>query len=172
MAIQLAKHLGAHVSTTASTDTHAWLTALGADCCIDYKNQDFTQACAPFDAVLDSQGGAILLRSIAHTQAGGAVVSIGDVPTPEVADDLGKPLLKPVFWWLSRKPRAPARKAGVHYRYWFMREDGAQLAMLLGMLETGALKVRIAQEFALKDCIAALQLSEAGRVRGKIVVRA
>ena len=170
LAIQLAKHLGAHVTTTASTDTHAWLTELGADSCIDYKSQDFTALCAPFDAVLDTQGGAILLRSIAHTKAGGAVVSIGDVPTPEVAGDLGKPLLKPVFWWLSRKPRAQARAAGVRYRYWFMREDGAQLAMLLDMLERGALKVKIAQEFALNDCIAALQLSEAGRVRGKIVV--
>lgn len=65
-----------------------------------------------------------------------------------------------------------ARKAGVRYRYWFMREDGAQLSMLLGMLETGALKVKIAQEFTLDNCIAALALSESGRVRGKIVVRA
>ena len=170
LAIQLAKNLGAHVSTTASSDTHAWLTELGADCCIDYKSQDFTQLCAPFDAVLDSQGGEILLRSIAHTKAGGAVVSIGDVPTPEVASELGKPLLKPVFWWLSRKPRAQARVAGVRYRYWFMREDGAQLGMLLGMLERRALKVKIAQEFALKDCIAALALSESGRVRGKVVL--
>ena len=170
LAIQLAKYLGAQVTTTASRDTHAWLTELGADCCIDYKSQDFSTLCAPFDAVLDTQGGAILLRSITHTKAGGAVVSIGDVPTPEVATDLGKPLLKPVFWWLSRKPRAQARAAGVRYRYWFMREDGTQLAMLLGMLESGALKVKIAQEFALNDCIAAMQLSEAGRVRGKIVV--
>jgi NADPH:quinone reductase-like Zn-dependent oxidoreductase len=170
LAIQLAKQLGAHVTTTASSDTHTWLTELGADCCIDYKTQDFTALCAPFDAVLDTQGGAILLRSIGHTKAGGAVVSIGDVPTPEVASDLGKPLLKPVFWWLSRKPRAQARAAGVRYRYWFMREDGTQLAMLLGLLERGALKVKIAQEFALNDCIAALQLSEAGRVRGKIVL--
>lgn len=171
LAIQLAKHLGAHVSTTASTDTHAWLTELGAECCIDYKSQDFTQLCEPFDAVLDTQGGAILLRSITHTRPGGAVVSIGDAPTPEVASDLAKPLLKPVFWWLSRKPRAQARAARVRYRYWFMREDGAQLGMLLGMLERGALKVKIAQEFCLSDCVAAIQLSEAGRVRGKIVLQ-
>lgn len=171
LAIQLAKHLGAHVSTTASSDSHAWLAELGADCCIDYKSQDFSQLCAPFDAVLDTQGGATLLRSIAHTRSGGAVVSIGDVPTPEVAVELGKPLLKPVFWWLSRKPRAQARAAGVRYRYWFMRENGAQLAMLLGMLESRALKVKIAQEFALSDCIEAMRLSETGRVRGKIVLR-
>ena len=45
------------------------------------------------------------------------------------------------------------------------------LAMLLGMLESGALKVKIAQEFALSDCIEAMRLSETGRVRGKIVLR-
>lgn len=109
LAIQLASHLGAHVTTTASSDTHAWLTELGADCCVDYKTQDFTKQCAPFDAVLDTQGGGILLRSIAHTKAGGAVVSIGDVPTPEVATDLAKPLLKPVF--LVVKPKATRASA-------------------------------------------------------------
>jgi NADPH:quinone reductase-like Zn-dependent oxidoreductase len=170
LAIQLAKSLGAHVSTTASKESHAWLTALGADQCVDYKTQDFAQVCAPFDAVLDSQGGSILLRSIAHTKAGGAVVSIGDAPTPEVATEFGRSMLKPIFWWLSRKPRRAAKAAGVHYRYWFMREDGLQLAMLLNNLSTGALSVKVAQEFPLSACAQALSVSEAGRVRGKIVV--
>jgi NADPH:quinone reductase-like Zn-dependent oxidoreductase len=171
LAIQLAKSLGAQVTTTASAANHAWLHALGADVCVDYKQEDFSKICAPFDAVLDSQGGETLLRSIAHTKARGRVVSIGDLPTPEVASEFGKPWLKPVFWWLSRRPRARAKAANVSYRYWFMREDGAQLTQLLDKLARGELQVQIAQTFALEQAPEALQLSESGRVRGKVLIR-
>jgi NADPH:quinone reductase-like Zn-dependent oxidoreductase len=170
LAIQLAKGLGAHVTTTASPDCHAWLTKLGADVCVDYKTQDFRSVCAPFDAVLDSQGGINLLHSIAHTTPGGAVVSIGDVPTPEVAREFAKPWLAPVFWWLSRRPRAAALARNVRYRYWFMREDGAQLAMLLDRMARGQLAVTIAARFPLAQADLALKQSEAGRTRGKIVI--
>ena len=170
LAIQLAKSLGAHVTTTASSDSHQWLRDLGADECVDYKHADFARQCAPFDAILDSQGGATLLRSIAHTKPGGRVVSIGDMPTPEVANEFGKPWLKPVFWLLSRKPRALAKAGQVSYCYWFMREDGVQLAMLLARIARGELRVRIAQEFPLAQAAEALRLSESGRVRGKVVI--
>jgi NADPH:quinone reductase-like Zn-dependent oxidoreductase len=171
LAIQLAKGLGAHVTTTASGDSHPWLQELGADECVDYRHADFARQCAPFDAVLDSQGGATLLRSIAHTRPGGRVVSIGDMPTPEVASEFGKPWLAPLFWLLSRKPRAQAKAAQVHYRYWFMRADGAQLSLLLGKIERGELHVKIAREFPLAQAPEALRLSESGRVRGKVIIR-
>lgn len=172
LAIQLAKDLGAHVTTTASAASHDWLRSLGADECVDYRQTDFTQVCAPFDAVLDGLGGETLLRSIAHTRHGGRVVSIGDLPTPEVAAEFGKPWLAPIFWLLSRKPRALARSRGVAYRYWFMRADGAQLALLLDKLARGELQLSIAREFPLAQAPEALRLSEAGRVRGKLVIRA
>ncbi len=170
LAIQLAKGLGAHVTTTASAASHDWLRGLGADLCVDYRRADFTRECAPFDAVLDAMGGDTLLRSIAHTRRGGRVVSIGDMPTPEVAAEFGKPWLAPVFWLLSRRPRAAARAQGVAYRYWFMREDGAQLTMLLDRLARDELQVHIEREFRLAQVPEALRLSEAGRVRGKLVI--
>src|ERR1700726_2313143 len=43
-AIQLAKHLGAKVITTASAGNHAYVRGLGADRIIDYNAQDFTAA--------------------------------------------------------------------------------------------------------------------------------
>ena len=42
-AIQLAKHLGAHVITTASANNHDYIRNLGADTIIDYNTQDFTK---------------------------------------------------------------------------------------------------------------------------------
>ncbi len=170
LAIQFAKQLRAHVTTTAASANHQALQALGADVCVDYKTADFQSVCAPFDAVLDTQGGDTLMRSIAHTRSGGAVVSIGDKPTPEVAHEFAKPILAPVFWWLSRKPRAAAKRRGVRYRYWFMREDGAQLAKLLTMLGSGALQVWIDRRFPLAQADQALAFAEAGKVRGKVLI--
>lgn len=172
LAIQLARELGAQVATTASAVSHDWLRSLGAEECIDYRKADFTQICAPFDAVLDTIGGETLLRSIRHTRRGGRVVSVGDLPTPEIAGEFGKPWLAPVFWLLSRRPRAAARAGGVAYRYWFMRADGAQLAMLLKRIARRDLRVKIAQEFSLAQAPEALRLSETGRVQGKLVIRA
>src|SRR5437762_8054619 len=41
-AIQLAKHIGANIVTTASAGNHDYVRQLGADRVIDYRNQDFT----------------------------------------------------------------------------------------------------------------------------------
>ncbi len=40
-AIQLAKHIGAHVITTASAANHDYVKSLGADRVIDYNKEDF-----------------------------------------------------------------------------------------------------------------------------------
>jgi NADPH:quinone reductase-like Zn-dependent oxidoreductase len=60
----------------------------------------------------------------------------------------------------------------VTYRYWFMRADGGQLALLLGRIAGGNLKVKVAQEFPLAQAPDALRVSETGRVHGKLVIRA
>src|SRR5947209_10776017 len=43
-AIQLAKHIGATVVTTASARNHDYVRSLGADRIIDYQKEDFTKA--------------------------------------------------------------------------------------------------------------------------------
>jgi NADPH:quinone reductase-like Zn-dependent oxidoreductase len=53
-AIQLAKHLGATVATTTSTNNVALVKNLGADVVIDYKTQDFEKALSGYDLVLHS----------------------------------------------------------------------------------------------------------------------
>src|SRR5947209_6028525 len=52
-AIQLAKHIGATVVTTASARNHDYVRKLGADRVIDYNTEDFTKAAAPCDVVFD-----------------------------------------------------------------------------------------------------------------------
>jgi len=56
IAIQLAKHLGATVATTASTTNLDLVKSLGADIAIDYKTTDFVKVLSDYDVVLNSLG--------------------------------------------------------------------------------------------------------------------
>lgn len=53
-AIQLAKHLGATIATTASEKSFDLLKNMGADVLIDYKTQDFETMLKDYDVVLNS----------------------------------------------------------------------------------------------------------------------
>lgn len=172
LAIQLAKSLGAVVATTGSPARFPLLRELGADECVDHRSERFEDRIAPVDAVLDTQGGEILRRSIAHTRRGGAVVTIGGIPTPEVADEFGRPAwLRWLLAFLTRRERALARARGIRFRYWFMRPDGAQLRELLARVADGRLRVVVEAGDGISAFPQAFAALEAGRTLGKRVVR-
>jgi NADPH:quinone reductase-like Zn-dependent oxidoreductase len=79
-AIQLAKHIGARVITTASAANHAYLHGLGADQIIDYNAQDFTKVVSGCDAVFDTVGGDVTQRSFAVLKPGGRAAFIASGP--------------------------------------------------------------------------------------------
>ena len=79
-AIQLAKHIGARVITTASAANHAYVRELGADEVIDYNTTDFTKAVANCDAVFDTVGGDVAQRSFAVLRPGGRAAFIASGP--------------------------------------------------------------------------------------------
>ena len=88
-AIQLAKHIGARVITTASAANHAYVRGLGADEVVDYNAQDFTQAVANCDAVFDTVGGDVAQRSFAVLKPGGRaafIASGAQAPKPQRDD--------------------------------------------------------------------------------------
>src|SRR5262249_61103791 len=80
-AIQLAKHLGARVITTASATNHEYVRELGADEVIDYRTMDFTRAVANCDAVFDTVGGEVATPSFAVLRPGGRAAFIGPRPS-------------------------------------------------------------------------------------------
>ena len=80
-AIQLAKHIGARVITTASAKNHDYIRGLGADEIIDYNARDFTELVSDCDAVFDTVGGDVAQRSFAVLKTGGRAAFIGSGPT-------------------------------------------------------------------------------------------
>ncbi|ORA58475.1 NADP-dependent oxidoreductase [Mycobacteroides franklinii] len=169
-AIQVAKHLGAYVATTASAKDIDKVRALGADEVIDFRAREFAQVLSGYDVVLDSLGLASLEKSLTVLQPGGLAISVVGPPDPAFADQLRQPVLKPVMAVLSRKIRRQARKLGVRYSFFFMRASGPQLAMLGALYDAGTLRPVLDRTFPFAETLDAMAYVEQGKANGKIVV--
>src|SRR4051812_5431545 len=95
-AIQLAKHLGARVITTASAANHDYLRTLGPDGIIDYNAADFTKVVKDCDAVFDTVGGDVAQRSFAVLKPGGRAAFIASGPQAPKPDRSDVTALRPI----------------------------------------------------------------------------
>ncbi|MFC5125202.1 NADP-dependent oxidoreductase [Pseudoclavibacter helvolus] len=171
IAIQLAKHLGAEVATTASAANEAFVRELGADHLVDYRSEDFEQRLAGYDFVLDSLGGENLEKSLRILRPGGIAVGISGPPTPEFARSAGlNPVLRLAIAGLSGKVRKQAKRLGVNYRFLFMRASGEQLREISELVDGGALRPVVGRIFQFAEAVQALESLKAGGIRGKVVI--
>lgn len=168
--IQLARHLGAYVATTASGKDAERLRDLGADEVIDYAKTNFAERLAGYDVVLDSLGGENLKRSLTVLRPGGLAISVVGPPDAAFAAQIGRPLLKPLMALLSYTVRARARKLGARYSFFFMRPNGAQLKTLAELYDAGKLRPVVDRIFPFDDTLEALAYVEQGRAKGKVVI--
>ena len=172
IAIQLAKHLGATVATTTSTANVPWVTSLGADVVIDYKNNDFDTILRDYDVVLDTQGGKTLDKSLRVLKPGGKVISVAGPPDPDFAKEFGLNwLLIQAMRLLSFQIRRKAKRRGVTYSFLFMKASGSQLRELGSLIDSGAIRPVIDRVFPFQSAAEALAYVEKGRAKGKVVVR-
>jgi NADPH:quinone reductase-like Zn-dependent oxidoreductase len=153
-AVQMARHLGAHVIGTASAAKADLLGRLGVDEHVDYTSVRFEDVIAPVDVVLDLVGDmhdATTSRSLSVLRPGGVLVSIA----PGAAPDL------------------PERAAGLGVRVSppiLVEPDGAGLETIAGLIDQGAIEVLVEEVFPLEDAAAAHRLGDSGRVSGKLVL--
>lgn len=171
-AIQIAKLLGAHVTTTASQRGEALVRSLGADVVVDYTREDIPALGRAFDAALDLVGGETTGQMFAIVKRGARVVSVAAVPEPRTAmlDLGGRRGLALLFWLVSHGLRRKAHAAGVDYRYMFMRPSGRDLASLAGWIEQGRIRVILDRTYPFSEIAEAFAYLEAGRAKGKVVV--
>lgn len=171
LAIQLAKHLGAHVATTASAKNHALVRSLGADEVIDYHSQRFDELLRDYDLVLDSLGGEDQVAAFRCVKPGGAVISIAGLPGAEFARQQRLPLPVRAFLWLKTgKTRAAAAAAQARWIYHFMKPSGQQLTELGELVERGVLRPVVDRTFPLEETGEALDYVAKGRTVGKVVI--
>lgn len=173
IAIQLAKQLGAFVATTTSTKNIDLVKSLGADLVIDYKTQDFEEMLKGYDLVLHSnRDKKILEKSLRILKPGGQLISLVGPPTPEFAIRMGLPgYLKFITKFLSAGAKQKAKKADVRFTFLFMRAEGSQLGEITKLFEAGVIRPVIDKVFPFEQTNEALAYVEAGRARGKVVVK-
>lgn len=152
LAIPIARHLGAKVLTTCSAQNRDYCAGLGADHVIDYRAGDYREAVralAPdgLDMVFDCVGGAIPDESVDLIRPGGALACLNEAPDEAAAEARG-----------IRASRIYAEPSG----------DG--LRALTALVDAGVLRAPETRVFPLADARRAHELSEAGHVRGKLIL--
>jgi NADPH:quinone reductase-like Zn-dependent oxidoreductase len=148
IAVQLAKHLGAYVAATAGPNDLDYVKNLGADVVVDYKNQDFADIVADYDAVFDTVGGATNTKSYGVLKQGGTLVS----------------MVQPV-------DEATVKAKGITYVQQQSKPTPERLGKIKELIETGALKINIDKVFPLEQAADALDYLKNGHVRGKVVIQ-
>ncbi|MGV3525499.1 MAG: NADP-dependent oxidoreductase [Candidatus Sericytochromatia bacterium] len=171
VAIQLAKHLGATVATTAGPANLEWVKNLGADVVINYREQDFAKELSGYDVVLHSLDQVTLEKSLSVLKPGGKLISLSGPPDPAFAQSKHlNPLMQLVIRGLSRRTRKKAQALGVEYSFLFMRANGQQLETLTQLIEAGVIRPVIDTVFPFGSTPEAMRYLETGRAKGKIVI--
>jgi NADPH:quinone reductase-like Zn-dependent oxidoreductase len=170
--IQLAKHLGATVATTASARNFDLLRSLGADVLIDYKTEDFETRLHDYDVVLHSQDAKTLDKSLRVLKPGGKLISISGPPDLAFAREIGVPwFVKPIMYVLSFGVRRKAKRLNVTFSFLFMRANGNQLSRITSLIDQGVIRPIVERVFPFESTKEALAHVESGRAKGKVVVK-
>ena len=140
-AIQLAKHAGATVATTTSTDNVDLVRSLGADIVIDYKKEDFADVLRDYDVVLNSLDKVTLVKSLRVLKPGGQLISISGPPDAAFARSIGASwVLRIIMGALSYGITAKAKRRHARYSFLFMRANGGQLTEIASLIDEGIIR--------------------------------
>jgi alcohol dehydrogenase len=171
-AIQYARQLGLHVTTTTSSKNAAWVKDLGADDVIAYDREAYLDRGRQFDIVYDTLGGDYTLDAFKVVKPGGVVVSIAGPPDRRFADQVeAGPLLRLAFWVMRRRVEALAAQHRASYYRFLTESSGAQLAEIAALVDSGSIKPVIDRIFHLEAIKEAFAYAETGRAKGKIIVQ-
>lgn len=169
-AIQLAKHIGAEVTATASTVNQTFLRELGVDHAVDYTVERFEDL-GPYDVVYDGVCGELVERSILSVAPGGSYVGIVGLSDARAFMSLGLPEAMAKAASAGIAPyEALAAERGVKFHGPLTRPDGDQLAEIAALVNDRVLKPIVSQIFPLDRLADAYAALATGRTRGKVVI--
>ena len=168
-AIQLAKHFGAKVITTAGSDDKCLACDnLGAFRSINYKTEDFVEVVADLtqdngvELILDMVGGSYIERNIQALAVGGRLVQIAFLMSSKVSLDL-RPIMtkRLVFTGSTLRPQTISQKGAI---------AGDLRKFVWPLLEEKKIRPIIYKKFPLARASDAHRLMETSTHIGKIVL--
>lgn len=150
-AVQIAKHIGAHVIALSSAANRDFVLSLGADEHIDYRSIRFEEVLSDIDFVLEAIGGDNFQKSVQVLKPFGTIVTLPSGHTPADED--------------------AARKKQLHACYFMsVYSSGHDMQIIASLLEKGILKPHISQVFGFEEMAEAHLQLESGRTVGKVVI--
>ncbi len=155
LAVQFARHLGAHVVAVASARHHDWLRSLGVDGLVDYTAVRFEEEVADVDVAVDLVGDGLDAtgsRAVQTVRPGGQLVAVAGGT-------------------FAAQLHAVAEPRGVRVRPFLVEPDGAALARVAQLVDAGEVAVEVAEVLSLEQAGEAHARGAAGRTRGKLVLR-
>ncbi|WP_405173834.1 NADP-dependent oxidoreductase [Paenibacillus sp. FSL H8-0260] len=171
-AIQLAKAMGIYVATTTSDAGAELVKSLGADQIINYKTEAFDKILQNYDGVFDTIGGETLEKAFKTVKQGGQIVSVSGLPNARFGKEYGAGFIKTnIFRLITRKLSKLEAKYKVKYSFLFMKPSGSQLEIISELIESGQIKPVIDQVFPFVEAQKAMEYSESGRAKGKIILK-
>jgi len=159
-AVQFARLIGAEVTAVCSARNADMVSLIGADHVIDYKTQDYTQSGEKYDLIIDMIGNHSLSDNRQVLTAEGRFVIVGGGHGNWIGP-LAGPIKASVY--------SPFVSQDFVLLMAQMRKD--DLETLADLMTAGEITPVIDQTFALHEVPDAIRYSEAGRARGKIVIR-
>jgi NADPH:quinone reductase-like Zn-dependent oxidoreductase len=168
MAIQIAKAFGAYVAATASTRNQELLRDLGADLAIDYMHEKIGEIRPKFDLVLDGVGKSVWADSFRVLKVGGRLVTL-TTPIPK------RPTSKLKFFATAMLGSvggvARGLSGGSRLLFTRVKPRGGELEKISALIEARKVHPVIEKIFAMEQIAEAHRLSEAGHVRGKLIIK-
>jgi NADPH:quinone reductase-like Zn-dependent oxidoreductase len=158
-AVQIAKAFGAEVTGVCSTRNLELVRSIGADHVIDYKNEDYTQLGERYDLIIDMVGNHSLMENRAVLSQYGRLVIIGG-PAGKWLGPMTRPAMAKLI--------SPFIDQDLSMMIARLKQD--DLALIGQMMVEGKVKPVIDQHFTLSEVPAAIEYSEDGHARGKILI--
>jgi NADPH:quinone reductase-like Zn-dependent oxidoreductase len=156
-AVQLAKHLGAHVTGVTHTRNLELVQSLGADVVLDYTREDFTRGGERYDLILDCHATHSLLRCRRALNPNGAYLVIGAPSATQLLGLVVKCVVLSAFG--NRKLSLLMAK-----------RNQADLVTVMQLVKDGKVRPAIDRRYRLDEIRDAIAHVTDGHARGKVVV--
>jgi NADPH:quinone reductase-like Zn-dependent oxidoreductase len=158
-AVQIARSMGAEVTSVCSTRNLEMVRSLGADHVIDYTQENFTEGEQRYDVIIDNVGNHPVSALTNVLVPEGILVMVG---APR-GDWIG-PLIKPI------KAMILSPFVDEELRLFLADLRQEDLAFLADLMASGKVTPVIDRHYPLNEVADAIAYSEEGHARGKIVV--
>ena len=152
-AVQIAKHLGAHVTGVCSGGNAELVRSLGADTVIDYAIDDYSRDGAIYDVVFDTVGRSRIQRGVKALKPGGVYVF--------AISSLLSYVSVSAFASLTRRIKVIGGIA---------RGSAPELAFLMQLVMEGRFRPVVDRTYPLSDIVAAHVHVDAGHKKGNVVI--